>query len=62
MTFMEANQRKPSKHIPEERNMRSWWKHNKQLMNAGKLKEDRIEMFNLLLAIGEKYKHVNQWL
>jgi len=27
--FLETNHRKPSKFIPEERNLRSWWKHNK---------------------------------
>ena len=59
--FLETNHRKPSKFIPEERNMRSWWKHNKKLMNAGELKPERLEMFKRLLEIGEKYKHVNQY-
>ena len=36
--FLETNHRKPSKFIPEERNLRSWWEHNKKLMNAGELK------------------------
>ena len=40
--FLETNHRKPSKFIPEERNLRSWWKHNKKLMNAGELKLERI--------------------
>ena len=62
MDFLETNHRKPSKFIPEERNMRSWWKHNKKLMNAGKLKEDRIPLFHQLLDLGEKYKRVNQYL
>jgi len=30
-------------------------------MNAGELKEERVELFKRLLAIGEEYKHVNQW-
>ena len=59
--FLETNHRKPSKFVPEERNMRSWWKHNKKLMNAGELKPERLEMFRQLLEIGEKYKHVNQY-
>ena len=42
--------------------MRSWWKHNKKLMNAGELKQERVEMFKRLLELGEKYKHVNQYL
>lgn len=40
--FLETNHRKPSKFIlPEERNLRSLWKHNKKLMNAGELKQER---------------------
>lgn len=59
--FLETNHRKPSKFIPEERNMRSWWKHNKKLMNAGEMKEDRLPLFKILLNIGEKYRRVNQY-
>ena len=61
MDFMESNKRRPSKFIPEERGMRNWWKHQQKLVNAGELKEDRVELFNKLLEIGEKYKHVNQY-
>lgn len=59
--FLETNHRKPSKSIPEERNMRSWWKHNKKLMNAGEMKEDRLPLFKILLNIREKYRRVNQY-
>ena len=52
--FLETNHRKPSKFVLEERNMRSWWKHNKKLMNAGELKPERVEMFERLLELGEK--------
>lgn len=61
MDFMESNKRRPSKFIPEERGMRNWWKHQQKLLNAGELKPDRIEKFNELLELGEKYKHVNQY-
>gem|GEM_PF-3294290 len=37
-------------------------KHNKKLMNAGELKAERQEMFKKHLELGEKYKHVNQWV
>ena len=60
--FLETNHRKPSKFIPEERNMRSWWKHNKKLMNAGDLKSERLELFKRHLDLGEQYKHVNQYM
>ena len=61
MAFIAENHRRPSKFIDEERGMRNWWKHQQKLMNAGELKEDRVELFNKLLAAGEKYKHVNQY-
>ncbi len=60
--FMETNHRNPSKHRVEEHLMLNWLKHNRKLMNAGKLKESRLTMFKDLLALGEKYKRVNQFI
>ncbi len=31
--FLETNHRRSSKFVPEERDMRNWWKHNKKPMN-----------------------------
>ena len=59
--FLETNRRKPSKFISEERNLCSWWKHNKKLMKAGELKAERVGLFMQLLELGEKCKHVNQY-
>ena len=59
--FIETNHRNPSKHRIEEHDMLNWLKANRKHMNAGKLKEERVEMFNRLLELMEKYKHVNQW-
>ena len=59
--FLETNHCKPSKVIPEERNMRSWWKHSKKLMDAEELTSERLEMFKQLLELGEKYRYVNQY-
>lgn len=59
--FLETNHRRPSKFKPEERDMRNWWKHNKKLLNAGAMKESRVALFNQLLELGEKYRHVNQY-
>lgn len=61
MTFMESNHRRPSKFIDTERGLRNWWKHQQKLMNAGELKSERVEKFKELLAVGEKYKHLNQY-
>ena len=60
--FMEANKRRPSKFVDSERRLRNWWKHQQKLLNAGELRPDRIEKFNELLILGEKYKHVNQYI
>ena len=59
--FLETNHRRLSKFVPEERDMRNWWKHNKKLMNAGSMKEDRVVLFEELLEMGEKYRRVNQY-
>lgn len=61
MKFIEANHRNPSKHRIEEHLLLNFIKHNRKLMNAGKLKESRVEMFEKLLEMGERYKRVNQY-
>jgi hypothetical protein len=45
----------------EEHDMLNWVKHQRKLMNAGELKEERVEKFKRLLELSEKYKHVNQY-
>lgn len=61
-TFIESNHRNPSKHDPEECfKYYNWLKHNRQLMNAGEMKEDRAELFKKLLDLCERYKRVNQY-
>lgn len=61
MSFMEENHRNPSKHRLEEHQMLNFIKHNRKLMNTGKMKDNRVKMFEKLLEMGEKYKRVNQW-
>ena len=58
-TFIETNKRNPSKHRLEEHGMLNWLKANRKLMNAGKMKPERIKMFEDLLALIEQYKRVN---
>jgi len=55
--FMETNHRNPSCHRIEEHLMLNWLKLNRKLMDVGKLKEYRVEMFKKLLEIGEKYRY-----
>ena len=60
-TFIETNKRNPSKHRMEEHDILNWLKANRKLMNAGKMKPERIKMFEELLALIEQYKRVNQY-
>ncbi len=62
MTFIETSHRNPSRHNPEERGQYlNWLKQNRKLLNAGKLKENRVELFKRLLSVYALYKHVNQY-
>jgi hypothetical protein len=60
--FIEENHRNPSRHFVENRNLLSWIKQQRKLINAGKLKLERIEMFNKLTELWEENKRVNQWV
>ena len=61
MEFMETNHRNPSRHRIEEHDMLNWLKATRKKLNAGELKEERVELFQKLLELGEKYKRVNQY-
>lgn len=59
--FIEREHRNPSKFIPEERGLRNWVRHQQKLVNKGELKEERVEMFEKVLALCEEYRRVNQY-
>lgn len=61
VTFIETNKRNPSRHRIEEHDMLNWLKANRKALNAGKLKEERVELFKRLLALSEEYKRKNQY-
>lgn len=62
VTFIENNKRNPSKHDDEERGRYlNWLKHNRKLLTSGLLKKDRVELFEELLALCDRYKRVNQY-
>ena len=61
VTFIETNHRNPSKHRIEEHDMLNWVKANRKRMNAGSLKAERLEPFQRLLELMEKYKRLNQY-
>jgi hypothetical protein len=59
--FIEANHQNPSKHRIEEHDMLNWLKVNRKLLNAGKMKPERVEKFRKLLEMTEQYRRKNQW-
>ena len=59
--FIEANHRNPSKHRIEEHNMLNWLKASRKLINAGKMKPERVKMFEKHLALTEQYRRKNQY-
>ena len=59
--FIESNHRNPSKHRIEEHDMLNWCKANRKALNAGKMKAERVEIFEKLLELTELYKRKNQW-
>ncbi len=62
MNYIEKNHRCPSKHHIEDSALYSWWKHNRKLMNAGKMRDDRKKEFQKLIAMAEANRHVNQFI
>ena len=61
-SFIETNKRNPSKYRIEEHDMLNWVKANRKLMNAGKMKEERVEKFKELMRLVEENKRVNQYV
>ena len=61
-SFIEREHKNPSKHRIEEHLMLNFVKLNRKLLNAGKMKADRVEKFNELLALSERYRRKNQYV
>ena len=62
VAFIEREHRNPSKYKLEEHDMLNWLKANRKALNAGKMKPERVEKFNKLLALCEEYKRKNQYV
>ena len=61
VSFIEANNRNPSKYVGSERELVNWTKQQRKLMNADELREPRLGMFKELMDLSEKYKRKNQY-
>ena len=60
--FINSNHRNPSRHRIGEHDMLNWLKANKKVMNAGKMKPERVEAFNKLLGLAVQYRRKNQYI
>ena len=61
MVFLEENHKNPSRHRIEEHDLLNWLKANRKVMNAGKMKPERVEKFRKLLEMTEQYRRKNQY-
>ena len=61
MGFVELKHQNPSKHRIEEHDMLNWLKANRKVLNAGKMKEERVEAFKRLMEMMEEYRRKNQY-
>ena len=59
--YIKTNHRNPSRHRIEEHDMLNWLKANRKVLNAGKMKAERVEKFRKLLELTELYKRKNQY-
>ena len=59
--FIETNKRNPSKHRIEEHDYLNWLKANRKILNAGKMKPERVEKFRKLLEMTDRYRRKNQY-
>lgn len=59
--FIEVNKRNPSKYRIEEHDFLNWLKANRKVLNAGKMKPERVEKFRKLLEMTEQYRRKNQY-
>ena len=62
MAFIKGYHRNPSRHRIEEHDMLNWLKANRKKVNAGKMKEERVEKFRKLLELTEQNKRKNQYV
>ena len=59
--FIETNKRNPSKYRLEEHDMLNWLKANRKVLNAGKMKVERVALFEKLQELMEGCKRKNQY-
>jgi len=61
VNFIETNHRNPSRHRIEEHDLLNWLKANRKVLNAGRMKSERVEKFRRLMEMMERYRRKNQY-
>ena len=60
--FIETHHRNPSRYDAEERGRYvNWLRHNRKVYNAGEMKPERVEKFQELLALMDRWRRKNQY-
>lgn len=58
--YVSTRNRRPSKYKVDDHRMVNWIKFNRKLYNQGRMSEERRRIFEQLLSLLDKVKHVNQ--
>lgn len=61
MESIKAHHHNPSRHRIEEHDMLNWLKANRKVLNAGKMKVERVALFEKLQELMEGCKRKNQY-
>lgn len=61
VAFIQANKGNSSKHRIEEHDMLNRVKANRNRMNAGEMREERLARFKELLSLTEQFRRKNQY-
>lgn len=62
VAFILREKRNHSKYDAQERGQYgNWLRHNRKLYKAGELKPERVEPFQRLLDLSERYRRKNQY-
>ena len=58
--YLYTYKRRPSRYDEGDLRMVNWLKYNRKLMVRGELQPERLEKYNTLMALCEKYQRINQ--
>jgi hypothetical protein len=58
--YLHIYKRRPSKYFTEDLRMVNWLKYNRKLAARGAMPPERMEKYNYLVTLCEKYQRINQ--